>query len=182
MWRLQESPNKYEGRIRPLTRIGIHSTETPANSARGVANYLAKPASKASAHIVVGTDEIVQCVKAADTAWAMPKVNANGFQIEICGYAKWTAEQWIDCSNFGWAACVAAELIKLTDFVQPPIKIKWLTDAEVRSGSGSGLIKHSTATRVLGGSHTDPGTGFPVDKFIDYINWWYPHITNVDFQ
>jgi N-acetyl-anhydromuramyl-L-alanine amidase AmpD len=31
-------------------------------------------------------------------------------------------------------------------------------------------------------THTDPGPNFPWITFIDRVNWWIPHIDNIDWQ
>ena len=42
------------------------------------------------------------------------------------------------------------------------IPLRKLSDAELRAGK-RGVITHRQATRVFGGTHTDPGSGYPMD-------------------
>lgn len=63
------SPNRYDGRDRPVDTVVIHYTASKG-SASAVAALFASPSRKASAHFVVGRDgEVWECVDLADGAW-----------------------------------------------------------------------------------------------------------------
>ena len=187
MWPLIESPNRYTGRRRSISRIGIHTTQTTDNSAPGVAAHFSQRSIQASAHVVVDRDEVICCVKWIDTAWAMPHVNADGFHIELCGMAQWSHDDWL----FGpglpviqRGALVAAEAVTLFRFLGANFEIRELTDYEVIKGSGAGFIRHSTASRLLkpNAGHWDPGPGFPMEAFFDMVNWWMPRVNGTHFR
>lgn len=63
------SPNRYDGRDRPVDTIVMHYTASKG-SASAVAALFAQPSRKASAHFVVGRDGVVwECVDLEDGAW-----------------------------------------------------------------------------------------------------------------
>lgn len=170
--------NMYKGRVRPISRIGLHTTQTGPDTARGVANFFAKPhRPKSSAHVTVGAHSAYQSVLARDTAFAMPKVNADGYHIELCGFAQWTSDDWLREDGRGrhvflWGSCIAAQAVNLFRFLSAPFQVRELLPSELRNGSGYGFVRHSTASLVLGGTHTDPGEDFPLSEFFDAVEWW----------
>lgn len=185
-YRFVRSPNIYPRRNRPVTRIGIHCTQTGEETAPGVANYFKRQSSKASAHFVIDTDEIIQCVSVFHTAWAMPHVNADGIHLEFCGYAGWSRAQWLKKADqtLTWGAALTAELIHGMRYMGSPFEIRELRDREVKDYRGHGLIRHSTASRLLkpNAGHTDPGDGFPMDVFLERVKWWMPFIEHIRYQ
>ena len=187
-YRHVQSPNCYPTRNRQVSRIGIHCTQSPDNSAPGVAQFFSHASVKASAHAVCDTDEVITCVHAAQTAWAMPHVNADGYHIELCGYAEWSHDQWLSkdhgLSVLHVGSCVAAQAVTMFRYFHSPFQVHWLSDAEVKAGTGFGFIEHRTATRLLGPAdgHTDPGSNFPAAEFLDMVNWWMPQITAININ
>lgn len=167
---------KHVGQGRRVVKwVVIHDMEYPETitAAEQVAKYFSNPTRKvgtkvvpvkASAHICVDSDSIVQCVKDNDIAYAAPGANANGIQIECAGYARQSREQWLDpygvlmlnlAANAVGQYCLKYNL--------PVVK---LTDAQLRAGK-PGIIGHDQASRVFKLSdHTDPGVNFPWDWFI----------------
>lgn len=185
---LIESPNRYEGRRGTvIDRIGLHCTQTPNSSGRGVVAYFKKKSSKASAHAVVDVDEVLCAVKAEDTAWAMQKQNQRGYHVEICGYAQWTKDQWLNGPGkqvMIWGACVVAEAISLCRYLGSDIQVRYLTDDEIRKGTGKGIVQHQHSDRVLKdpNPHTDLGLYFPTKEFLDMVKWWMPRIKEIRIQ
>lgn len=162
------SPNHYYGRRQPLKWIVWHSTESAEvrGGAYNVgAGWFAKKASKVSAHIVVDDgadprypDGVVECVKPGDTAWHATSANAGGYGIEIVGRAAQSGGDWSD--PYSLAAIRNACHWVNSNPSLAAIPRRWLTDAQLRNGE-RGMIPHSQVSRVLGGTHTDPGPGFP---------------------
>lgn len=183
-YKLVQSPNRYNGRNRKLTRIGIHCTQTPEDTAPGVANYFKRKSSKASAHAVVDTDEVICCVKWHHTAWAMQRVNSDGYHIELCGYAQWSKQEWLSGKGkqvMIWSACVAAEAVVLFRFLGVDFDVRMLSDKEILNGTGTGFVQHRDADRVFKdrNPHTDLGANFPVGEWLKMVKWWIPHIKEV---
>src|SRR5688572_29051390 len=89
---------------RQVRLVVIHSMEAPekGETAENVARYFQNPRDKngkpvkASAHLCVDSDSIVQCVLDNDVAYAAPGANSDGVHIELSGYAKQTRKEWLD--------------------------------------------------------------------------------------
>jgi hypothetical protein len=45
------------------------------------------------------------------------------------------------------------------------VPIRLLTPAQLRNGS-KGFATHARCTTAFGGSHTDPGANYPIDRFM----------------
>lgn len=170
------SPNHYNGRKAPLRWIVWHSTESTEvkGAAHNVAaGWFAKASSKVSAHIVAdnGADQryhdgIVECVKPGDTAWHATAANASGYGIEIVGKAAQSTVDWSDAYSL---ASVRNACVWVRSHPQlSGIPVRWLTDAQLRARE-PGHIPHSQVSRVLGGTHTDPGVGFPYAYVMDQL-------------
>lgn len=158
------------GRIRPVRLIVMHSMEAPekGDTAENVARWFATRSPETSAHVCVDQNSAVRCVDDNDTAWAAPNANADGLHIEMAGYARQKRADWLDAASMGpikQAAKVAAAWVKKYN-----IPIRHLTPAQVRAGQ-KGFCAHVDVTKAYPGtgSHTDPGKGFPWDKFLALV-------------
>lgn len=163
--------NKIMGGKRAIRLVVIHSMEAPEKpgTARAVANWFAgKTAPQASAHFCVDDQETIQCVNENDVAWAAPGANNDGVHIELAGYAKQSTEDWDDAYSAGElkrAAQLAAALC-----FKYGLPRKRLTVAEVTDKTTKGICGHIDVTKAFHGStHTDPGPGFPWDRFIEMV-------------
>lgn len=158
---------------RAVRVIVIHDMEYPEKStaAEEIAHYFATTDTKASAHICVDSDSIVQCVRDSHIAFAAPGCNADGIQIELAGYGRQSREEWLD--EYGKkllenAARAAGQYC--AKYTIPPLR---LTNTELRSG-GRGLVGHHQVSEVYQKSdHTDPGPNFPWDVFIPLVEAHY---------
>lgn len=169
------SPNMHPGRRAPLRWVVWHSTES--NEVTGgaynvAAGWFARRESQASAHIVAdnGADQrypdgIVECVKPDNTAWHARAANASGYGVEVIGRAGQGAA-WSDAYSLA-AVRNACRWIKNCPQLRH-IPARWLSDSDLREGE-SGHISHSQVSRVLGGTHTDPGVGFPYAYVMDQL-------------
>lgn len=146
--------------------IVIHSTESHERpgAARAVAqNWFALAKARVSAHYLVDPLEVVQCVPDELAAWHAGKINSVSIGIELCGKAGQSADEWLDehsKATLGRAAGLVAYLCKLHS-----IEVRVLTDAELLASltdpSTTGIVGHVDCSRVLGGTHWDPGPSFP---------------------
>lgn len=161
--------NFHRGRLAPVRLIVIHSMEAPekGDTAEAVARYFARTATQASAHVCADSNSLVRCVADSDTAWACPRVNADGLHIELAGYARQTKAQWLDDYSralLGQAALQAAAWAKAFK-----IPVRHLSHSELRAGR-RGFISHADGSAVYRASdHTDPGTGFPWTEFLSMV-------------
>lgn len=156
---------------RKVRLIVIHSMEAPekVTTAEAVAKYFRTGTVKASAHVCIDSDSIVQSVMDNDIAYAAPGANHDGIQIELAGYAKQTTKEWLDPYGvlmLDKAANVAAQYC--LKYRIP--SVNKLTDAQLKSGV-SGIVGHDQVSRVYKKStHTDPGKNFPWTYFVERVN------------
>lgn len=159
-----------EGR-REVRVIVIHVMEAPEKvaTARNIGNYFANlpETTKASSHIGVDSNEIIQYVRDNDIAYAAPGCNHDGIQIELAGYSRQTIKEWLDpysvklISN---AAYATAQYCRKYD-----IPVRHLSVSELREGK-RGIVGHDQVSIVYHKStHIDPGQGFPWITFLDLV-------------
>lgn len=170
-------PAKYgyfDGRNNPRW-IVIHTMEYPkvANAAEWCAQYFTNPETPRSAHYCVDANSIAQSVRDVDGAWhttgfaAGLEINRNSIGIEHAGYAAQSATDWQDAYNqsqLDLSANLVRELARRFN-----IPVRHLSVAEIRAGM-PGIAGHVEFNAATGsGSHTDPGTNFPWDQYIQKV-------------
>ena len=155
---------KHQSGTRPLSAIRlvvIHDTE--GGSAKGIAHYFANPPNKdvGSTHLVI---DDVSCYRTlADNVipWAAPPCNTNGFHIELCGYAKWTALIWASHRAMLNRAAYKTAL-HCKKFGIPPY---YIGASDLKAGK-TGVTTHAQITKAFHVSdHSDPGAFWP--------RWWF---------
>jgi N-acetyl-anhydromuramyl-L-alanine amidase AmpD len=158
---------------RERRKIVIHSMEAPekGDTAEATARYFAGlPATrKASAHYCVDNNSVVQTVQTKDVAFAAPGANHDGIHIELAGYARQTRSEWEDSYSLAMLE-IAADLCR---FLSPRFGIPavFLTAKDLKANPESrGCTTHAEVTKAFHRStHTDPGTGFPMDWFLSRV-------------
>lgn len=156
---------------RSVRLLVMHTMEAPEKpgTALAVAHWFAGPdAPQASAHYCVDDKDVVQCVAEMDVAWAAPGANKDGIHIEHAGYAKQTTQEWFDAYS---TAVLKRSAQLVADLCHRwVIPIRWLSVDEVSDGETQGICGHYDVTQAFHKStHTDPGTNFPKDHFIELI-------------
>lgn len=176
---------KRSGRLIDPSVIVVHTTEGHENqmSARNTAAWFRNPLAKVSAHFVVDAGEIIECVRPTDTAWHAGTANPFSIGIEICGTARQSAAQWLDdysVATLKRAATLIAEL-----GITFGIDVRKLDDAELLANYNgtivSGVCGHDDVSRVLGGTHWDPGPQFPWQDFMLAIHGYRELLTQEGF-
>jgi N-acetyl-anhydromuramyl-L-alanine amidase AmpD len=155
---------------RQVRVIVIHSMEAPekGNTAENVARFFQNPGNQVSAHLCVDSDSIVQCVFDNDVAFAAPGANHDGIQIELAGFSRQTREEWLDA--FGILMLNNAANATAQYCLKYNIPIRHLTDTELKDGATKGIVGHSQVSKAFKlSTHTDPGTGFPWDHFLERV-------------
>jgi N-acetyl-anhydromuramyl-L-alanine amidase AmpD len=160
-----------EGKRRDVRVIVIHDMEFPErkDSAEVIAHDFAHrpPDQKASAHLCIDNDSIIQCVRDNDVAFAAPGANNDGIQIELAGFGAQKAAEWLDLYGtqmLGLAADAVAQYC-----LKYNIPIRWLTDGELFKGE-RGIVGHVQVSHVYHKSdHTDPGPNFPWLHFLSMV-------------
>ena len=155
---------------RKVRLIVMHTMEAPEKeqTAENVANYFKNGSVKASAHLCIDSNSIVQCVLDNNIAFAAPGVNKDGIHLEMTGYAKQTADEWRDA--FSLAMLEHAANATSQYCLKYDIPVKHLTNAELKAGE-KGIIGHYQASEVYppNAGHNDPGKAFPWDYFLGRV-------------
>jgi N-acetyl-anhydromuramyl-L-alanine amidase AmpD len=155
----------------PIDLVVIHTMEAPEKpgTARAVADWFAGPnAPQASAHYCVDATEVIQCVPEDVVAWGAPGANRRGIHLEHAGYAGQSPAAWEDEYSrrvLALSADLAADIAS-----RYAIPIERLTVDQLRAGA-RGFCGHVDVTNALNGGkgHTDPGAGFPWDRYLALV-------------
>lgn len=155
---------------RSIDLLVIHDMEAPEthDRAEACARYFASTDREASAHYCIDDNSIVRCVRDQDVAWAAPGANSDGLQFELAGYAGQNRKDWLDPYSRRMLEDKAAPLFAelATGYKIPAVYL----DAAALKQNRRGITTHkqvSLAFRLS--SHTDPGDGFPIERFVDDV-------------
>jgi len=152
-------------KLSAIKLIVLHDMESTnaGGAAEGTGAWFERAASQGSTHYGVDNNSIQRYLDLTRISWGAPSVNTNGVHIEQMGKASWTRKQWLDkaAGTLDRTAWLIARLHKRLG-----IPIRRLTDAELRAGK-QGVTTHRQCSRVFGGTHTDPGTGYPFDHVLE---------------
>lgn len=152
--------------------IVIHDTEGSSHawSAEDGAAYDARRTDGTSTHYFVDNTSVVQCVRTNDRAHtARAQGNRRGIQYELCARASWSRSRWLD--TYGLAMLKRAAKQAARDCRKWKIPARKISAAQVADGV-KGFCGHADITKAFpqdGGTHTDPGSNFPWDVFIDLV-------------
>ena len=157
--------------------VVLHSTENPIRpgTARSVAQWFAgSSAPQASAHYVVGPDEVLSCVPEAAVAWAAPGANHHGIQIEMVGRAHktdWLADGKHDDAGAPVMRRAATLVRGICD--RWDIPVRRLNVKDLLAGK-RGITTHAAVTEAFKKStHIDPGCAgdqrWPWDEFLRLV-------------
>jgi len=146
-----------------ITLIVMHSTE--GSTARGAASWFANPKSKGSAHLCVDDNICFRTLKDTQIPWGAKGTNYSGFHIEQAGYAKWTSYIWSKThrNTLNRAAFKTALHCK-----RYGIPVRWVAAGGLRLGV-SGITSHNECSKAFGGTHWDPGSGWPRVLFLTLV-------------
>lgn len=154
------SPN-YSSRGGKKVRLLIVHTAEGARTVESLGAWFSVASRQVSSHAGIDDKRIETYVPYDMAAWTCRAANAIADQVELCGFAAWTRDQWLRehpnmlklCARWLRERAVARS-----------IPLRKLTPAQVAAGE-SGVIAHVDWTvGMRDGSHTDCGTGFPWDE------------------
>ena len=142
--------------------VVLHSTE--GDTAMGAAAWFQNPHSSGSAHLVVDDQHCFRTLPNDLIPWAAPGANEWGFHIEMAGHAYWSGSEWrhhdLTLRRAAFKTAYHCGLFK--------IPARWIGPTGLRLRR-KGITTHADCTKAFGGSHTDPGAGFPKDVFLSYV-------------
>jgi hypothetical protein len=157
------SPN-YSSRGGAAVRLIVIHTAEGARTIEELGNFFASSSSGVSSH--AGADDakagvIGEYVARGSKAWTAGNANPVAVQIELCGFASWTAGEWRNhptmLDNLARWIAEEAEAFGL------PIE---RLNASQAQGSGRGVCQHDDLG-AWGGGHWDCGEGFPMDDVLE---------------
>lgn len=159
---------------RPLSVINLivmHSTE--GGSAQSNASWFANRASGGSTQLVVDDYSCYRCLEDNQVPWGAPGANYNGFHIEQCGYARWGASLWNKTHRRTLMRAAYKAAFHCRRYGISP---RFLTAASLKKGIRNGITTHAECTKAFGGTHTDPGAGWPRTLFMALVKGYYAHL------
>jgi len=118
-----------------------------------------------SAHYVIDTDSVTQCVPDNLEAWHCGRTgNQRGIGIELCGRANQSYDQWHDALSLPMLSIAARLIAELC--TRHNIPAVHLASPDLMANRG-GITTHASVSIAWGeSSHTDPGPGFPMVKLV----------------
>jgi hypothetical protein len=144
--------------------IVLHDTE--GGTANSVAKYFTTQKAGGSAHLVVDDNACYRVLTA----------NFRGFHIEQCGFASWSGAIW---SSAHRNTLLRAAWKTAYHCRKYGIRPYFLTADKLKAGKLSGVTTHAECTKAFGGSHTDPGTGWPRLLFMTMVRTFWTVLINV---
>lgn len=156
------SPNSSPRGTAPVRLVILHTAEG-ARTVQELGNYFAQASVQVSSHVGIDDNELEQYVPYEREAWTTLNANPISDNAELCGFAAWTRDQWLNehmpmlknAASWVAARCAARNI--------PIVK---LSPAQVAAGK-PGVCGHVDWTiGMKNGTHTDPGPGFPWDVVI----------------
>jgi hypothetical protein len=157
------SPN-YSSRGGASVRLIVLHTAEGARTIESLGSFFGSSSAGVSSQ--VGADDKVntvgEYVSRANKAWTQGNFNPIATSMELCGFASWTRDEWLNNHGNMLANCAAWIAEEAAHFGVPITK---LTPAQAQ-GSGRGVCQHIDLG-AAGGGHVDCGSGFPYDHVLD---------------
>lgn len=166
--------------------IVLHSAEIGEfpTSAEALQNYAHRmPDGRiASWHWSIDNDSATKSVDEKFVAYHAKKANRFGVGYEHAGYARQTRDEWLDdySESMLWISAVIAARYTgprwdlPLDNVVDAAGLKRAYEEFINRGKPvpnelRGFTTHHAVTIGLGGSHVDPGRGFPMDRYLEMV-------------
>lgn len=161
---------------RPLAQIKwivMHSTEGP--SAQSAAAWFANNASQGSAHLCLDDRECYRTLDDAEIPWGAPGANYHGFHIEQAGHANWPSLIWSKTHRAELERSAYKTALHCRKF---GIRPYFVTSAGLKKGQ-PGVTTHKQCSDAFGGTHWDPGTGWPRYPFMLRVRYHWKRLSHV---
>lgn len=169
---------------RPLLAVRLvvlHSMEAadrdaapPDLTAEAVGRYFGTAAAQGSTHYGVDNDSVQQYLPLRAVCWGAPHANWSGVHVEQAGYAHWTREVWMTRAKgtLDRTAWLLARIKLRLARAGVRIPLRFVGPDGLRAGR-YGVTTHAACTRAWGGTHTDPGDGYPLDWVLERARRYY---------
>jgi len=170
--------NRSSRRGARVVGIGIHSTESQdlhgtRDDLKSIRNWFNNPISDASSHIGIDGDTGTEVwVPDAEKAWTILDLNPITLNIEFIGRAAQPKRDWEE-AQIKKGAKWAAFWCRKYNFPARRGVVKKINGQAVITTSG--IITHFQLTQAGFGTHTDPGSNFPMRDFLDATQWYKRH-------
>lgn len=154
----------YSSRGGSGVRLIVLHTAEGARTIESLGNFFANTANQVSSHTGADnkTNTIGEYVTRGNKAWTAANYNPVAVQLELCGFAAWSRDTWMNQNHNMLVNCgqwIREESQKLG------IPITKLNDSQAQ-GNGRGVTQHINLG-AGGGGHVDCGSGFPMDYVLD---------------
>lgn len=149
-----------DGGVRSITQmVVIHATDNTA-SAAAEASYAETRPDGTSAHFYSDETQTIQALDTDHIAYGcFPTGNSRSVQFELCGLSNQITDQ-----TMREVAPIVARVC-----LEYGLPIRKVSSTDLVNGV-KGICGHIDVTYAWGeGDHTDPGTSFPWDQFISYV-------------
>lgn len=151
-----------------ILKLALHTMEgfTGPNGAADCARYFQGNVS-ASSHWCVDNyhpNQVVCGVYEQYSAWTQASANPKCLSWEQAGYASYSRDTWLN-NNGVLLTTVAAHVREMCDKYQIPIRS--LSASEAQDSWTKGVCDH-VDFGSSGGGHHDCGSGYPMDKIIEW--------------
>lgn len=158
------SPN-YSSRGGSRVRLIVLHTAEGARTYQDLGNFFKNPSSGVSSHTGADntTNTVGEYVSSGNKAWTAANANPVAVQLELCGFASWSRDTWMNSNRNMLNNCAAWIAEESKRFGIPMTKLT----ASQAQGTGTGICQHRDLGS-WGGNHSDCGNGFPID---DVIAW-----------
>ena len=154
--------------------IVLHSTE--GDTAQGAAAWFANNDSRGSAHLCLDDRECYRTLADNQIPWGAAGANYYGFHIEQAGYARWPTLVWSTTHRQMFDRSAYKTALHCRKF---GIRPYFVSAAGLRQGT-PGVTTHKQCSDAFGGSHWDPGTGWPRYPYMLRVRQWYARLDHVE--
>lgn len=175
-----------DAKPRRVSAVVLHCTENAelGGMARMNANlFHGEQSPRASVTYFVDNLEVVQTVREEDVACGTGNQGPGGIdlvavQVEIVGRASQSLSQWSD--DYSRLALYGAMGVVADVCRRHQILPLFLDADQMERGGREGITTHNQVTLATGkpGGHWDPGPNFPIDAFMNGVQWMLCRLEN----
>lgn len=146
-------------------RIVLHSTESDGDGGQygdDICAFWQRQNEGFGAHFVVSRDGVVStCLERNRIAWHVSHRNTGSIGIEQAGYARFVGADWFHREPE--LDAVARLIARLCHYHGIPLE----------HSTERGICTHADCSRDFGGTHTDPGKGYPFAHVLGMARSWH---------